>query len=124
MLPAQFRLTIAPISTDLVFEQLCKHTASKCTLAHIRDASFPPVVEVNNHPVIYGKYSFMHNGSVHSFSKIRYDVMKRIFELQTMVQINQYQSSIQDSNYIFGILGITDTVLRSCALTTADRPHY
>ncbi|KAJ3727371.1 hypothetical protein DFJ43DRAFT_547043 [Lentinula guzmanii] len=108
MLPAQFR-TIAPISTDLAFEQLCKHTASKCTLAHIRDASFPPVVEVNNHPFIYGKYSFMHNGSVDSFSKIRYDVMKRISELQTMVQINQYKSSVQDSNYVFGIAGNTDT---------------
>ncbi|KAJ3742599.1 hypothetical protein DFH05DRAFT_1461668 [Lentinula detonsa] len=108
MLPAQFR-TIAPISTDLAFEQLCKHTASKCTLAHIRDASFPPVVEVNNHPFVYGKYSFMHNGTVDSFSKIRYDVMKRIFELQTMVQISQYKSSVQNSNYVFGIAGNTDT---------------
>ncbi|KAJ3987877.1 hypothetical protein F5890DRAFT_663794 [Lentinula detonsa] len=108
MLPAQFR-TIAPISTDLAFEQLCKHTASKCTLAHIRDASFPPVVEVNNHPFIFGKYSFMHNGSVDSFSKIRYDVIKRIFDLQTIVQTNQYKSSAQDSNYVFGIAGNTDT---------------
>ncbi|KAJ3799703.1 hypothetical protein GGU11DRAFT_476609 [Lentinula aff. detonsa] len=108
MLPAQFR-TIAPISTDLAFAQLCGHTASKCTLAHIRDASFPPVVEVNNHPFIFGKYSFMHNGSVESFRKIRFDVMRRIFDLQTVVQTNQYKSSVQDSNYVFGILGNTDT---------------
>ncbi|KAJ4473141.1 hypothetical protein J3R30DRAFT_768021 [Lentinula aciculospora] len=69
MRPAQFR-TIAPISTDLAFEHLCKHTESKCTLAHIRDASFPPVVEVNNHPFIFGKYAFMHNGKVDSFAEI------------------------------------------------------
>ncbi|KAJ3783824.1 hypothetical protein GGU10DRAFT_42533 [Lentinula aff. detonsa] len=108
MLPAQFR-TIAPISTDLAFAQLCGHTASTCTLAHIRDASFPPVVEVNNHPFIFGKYTFMHNGSVESFRKIRFDVMRRIFDLQTVVQTNQYKSSVQDSNYVFGILGNTDT---------------
>ncbi|KAJ3922003.1 hypothetical protein F5877DRAFT_75656 [Lentinula edodes] len=108
MQPAQYR-TIAPISTDLAFKQLCTHTASSCTLAHIRDASFPPAVEVNNHPFIYGKYAFMHNGSVDSFRVIRYDVMTRIFDLQTKVQQYQYKSSVQDSNYIFGILGNTDT---------------
>ncbi|KAJ3842302.1 hypothetical protein F5878DRAFT_406089 [Lentinula raphanica] len=106
--PAQFR-TIAPIHTDLAFAQLCDHTASTCTLAHIRDASFPPVVEVNNHPFIFGKYTFMHNGSIDSFRLIRFDVMQRIFELQGVVQTNQYQSSVQDSNYIFNILGNTDT---------------
>lgn len=39
----------------------------------------------------------------------RFDVMKRIFDLQTKVQKYQYKSSVQDSNYIFGILGNTDT---------------
>ncbi|KAJ3848998.1 hypothetical protein EV368DRAFT_85994 [Lentinula lateritia] len=66
MWPAHFR-TIAPIYTDLAFEQLCAHTASKCILAHMRNASFPPSVEVNNHPFIFGKYKFMHNGKVADF---------------------------------------------------------
>ncbi|KAH7878476.1 uncharacterized protein C8R40DRAFT_767122 [Lentinula edodes] len=108
MQPAQFR-TIAPISTDLAFSQLCAHTASKCTLAHIRDASFPPVVEVNNHPFIFGKYAFMHNGSVNNFAKIRFDVMKRISELQNTVQTEAFVSSVPNSNYVFNIRGNTDT---------------
>ncbi|KAJ4473139.1 hypothetical protein J3R30DRAFT_768202 [Lentinula aciculospora] len=108
MQPAQFR-TIAPISTDLAFSQLCAHTASKCTLAHIRDASFPPVVEVNNHPFIFGQYAFMHNGSVADFAPIRFDVMKRISELQTTVQNFFIASSVPNSNYVFNIRGNTDT---------------
>ncbi|KAJ3863054.1 hypothetical protein EV359DRAFT_65139 [Lentinula novae-zelandiae] len=108
MQPAQFR-TIAPISTDLAFSQLCAHTASKCTLAHIRDASFPPVVEVNNHPFIFGKYAFMHNGSVADFAPIRFDVMRRIAELQTTVQTLALASSVPNSNYVFNIRGNTDT---------------
>ncbi|KAJ3726659.1 hypothetical protein C8R42DRAFT_388212 [Lentinula raphanica] len=108
MQPAQFR-TIAPISTDLAFSQLCAHTASKCTLAHIRDASFPPVVEVNNHPFIFGQYAFMHNGSVADFAPIRFDVMRRIFELQDTVQTLLLASSVPKSNYVFNIRGNTDT---------------
>ncbi|KAJ3798047.1 hypothetical protein GGU11DRAFT_25550 [Lentinula aff. detonsa] len=108
MQPAQFR-TIAPISTDLAFSQLCAHTASKCTLAHIRDASFPPVVEVNNHPFIFGQYAFMHNGSVADFAPIRFEVMKRIFQLQDTVQTLVLASSVPNSNYVFNIRGNTDT---------------
>ncbi|KAJ3824437.1 N-terminal nucleophile aminohydrolase [Lentinula raphanica] len=108
MQPAQYR-TIAPISTDLAFAQLCRHTASKCTLAHIRDASFPPVVEVNNHPFIFGKYAFMHNGSVNNFGLIRFDVMQRIFQLQDTVQTLAIASSVPNANYVFNILGNTDT---------------
>ncbi|KAJ3777742.1 hypothetical protein FB446DRAFT_699718 [Lentinula raphanica] len=108
MQPAQFR-TIAPISTDLAFAQLCRHTASTCTLAHIRDATFPPVIEVNNHPFIFGKYTLMHNGSVADFSTIRFAILRRIYELQCDIQKKRYKSSVQDSNYIFNILGNTDT---------------
>ncbi|KAJ3760877.1 hypothetical protein EV360DRAFT_80760 [Lentinula raphanica] len=108
MQPAQFR-TIAPISTDLAFAQLCRHTASTCTLAHIRDATFPPVIEVNNHPFIFGKYTLMHNGSVADFSTIRFAILRRIHELQCDIQKKHYKSSVQDSNYIFNILGNTDT---------------
>ncbi|KAJ3842301.1 hypothetical protein F5878DRAFT_406044 [Lentinula raphanica] len=108
MLPAQYR-TIAPISTDLAFKQLCDHTASTCIMAHIRDASFPPVVEVNNHPFIFGKYSFMHNGSINGFSVMRFDVMKKIFELQRIVQDKNYDSSVPGRNYVSSIIGNTDT---------------
>ncbi|KAF8827350.1 hypothetical protein HHX47_DHR5000514 [Lentinula edodes] len=108
MLPAHFR-TIAPISTDLAFEQLCAHTASKCILAHIRNASFPPSVEVNNHPFIFGKYTFMHNGKVADFPLFRSDIISRISELQMVVQALELPSSVLNSNYVFNIRGNTDT---------------
>ncbi|KAJ3786837.1 hypothetical protein GGU10DRAFT_350605, partial [Lentinula aff. detonsa] len=81
-----------PISTDLAFAQLCGHwhMASKVHFwLNIRDVSFPPVVEVKQ-PSIHLRLSFR---------KIRYDIMRRIFDLQTIVQIHQCKSSVQDSNY-------------------------
>ncbi|KIK54886.1 hypothetical protein GYMLUDRAFT_889262 [Collybiopsis luxurians FD-317 M1] len=110
--PAQFR-TIAPISTDLAFKQLCRHTASTCVLAHIRAASFPPVVEINNHPFIYGNITFQHNGGIASFNVIRFDVIQKIKELQSIVQAHPQtikpQSSVKDGDYVFALLGNTDT---------------
>ncbi|KAJ3873443.1 hypothetical protein F5051DRAFT_337656, partial [Lentinula edodes] len=100
---------LPPISTDLAFEQLCAHTASKCILAHIRNASFPPSVEVNNHPFIFGKYTFMHNGKVADFPLFRSDIISRISELQMVIQTLVLPSSVPNSNYVFNIRGNTDT---------------
>jgi len=109
MHPALFK-TIAPISTDIAFHQLCGHTASRCVLSHIRAASFPPVVEINNHPFVFGKYSFMHNGGVNCFDIIRFDVLRRIQQLQNIVKAHPHAvSSAVDGNYIFGIRGNADT---------------
>jgi glutamine amidotransferase len=111
MQPALFK-TVSPISTEIAFHQLCGHTASRCVLAHIRAASFPPVVEVNNHPFIFGKYTFMHNGGVNSFGVIRFQVLRRIHQLQEIVQAKpelRAIASAADGNYIFGIKGNTDT---------------
>jgi glutamine amidotransferase len=109
MQPALFK-TIAPISTDIAFHQLCGHTASKCVLAHIRAASFVPVVEVNNHPFVFGKYSFMHNGGVNWFGLIRFDVLRRIHQLQSIIQSHPNSvSSVPDKNYIFNLKGNADT---------------
>jgi glutamine amidotransferase len=111
--PAQFR-TIAPISTDLAFHHLCAHTASTCTLAHIREASTPePItVETNNHPFIFGDITFMHNGGIIAFYKIRFSILEKIYNLQKIVQAHpslKSKSSVWEANYIFAIKGNTDT---------------
>lgn len=57
-------------ATDTTFNFICQNTASKCILAHVRAASGPPIVETNNHPFIFGRHSFMHNGGVTFFPQI------------------------------------------------------
>jgi predicted glutamine amidotransferase len=56
--------------TDRTFLTVCANTSSKCIMAHIRAASRPPVVPTNNHPFVFGRHSFMHNGTVTDFPKI------------------------------------------------------
>jgi hypothetical protein len=65
-------LTIFPSYsvTDRTFLTVCANTASKCIMAHIRAASRPPVVPTNNHPFVFGRHSFMHNGTVTFFPEI------------------------------------------------------
>lgn len=56
--------------TDPTFTFICGNTSSKTILAHVRAASAPPIVPTNNHPFIFGRHSFMHNGGVTNFAKI------------------------------------------------------
>ncbi|ETW77256.1 hypothetical protein HETIRDRAFT_446269 [Heterobasidion irregulare TC 32-1] len=67
--PAMYK-TVAPALTDPTFIYICGNTASSCILAHIRAASAPPVVQTNDHPFIFGRHSFMHNGTVSNFRSI------------------------------------------------------
>lgn len=43
----------------------------KVCFAHIRAASGTPIVTVNNHPFIFGRHTFMHNGVVSKFNSIK-----------------------------------------------------
>lgn len=59
----------APAHQSTLFEQLCDTTISSLVIAHIRKASFPPVIDMGNtHPfrqVCCGKeWVFAHNGMV------------------------------------------------------------
>lgn len=63
--------TICPPLNDLNFRSICAGTESTVVFAHIRASSGTPVATVNNHPFIFGRQTFMHNGVVASFSQIR-----------------------------------------------------
>jgi glutamine amidotransferase len=70
--------TVAPPITDAAFTYICANTDSKTIFAHVRAASAPPVVETNNHPFIFGRHTFMHNGGVTNFPKIRQLLISKI----------------------------------------------
>ncbi|KIK54885.1 hypothetical protein GYMLUDRAFT_889244 [Collybiopsis luxurians FD-317 M1] len=108
--PAQYR-SIAPIATDLNFKHLCSQTESSCIASHIRDATYPPVIEVNNHPFTFGNIAFQHDGFIASFDIIRFSVLEKINQLQTTVQAHPktITPSVKDGNYIFALTGNSDT---------------
>ncbi|KZV62591.1 N-terminal nucleophile aminohydrolase [Peniophora sp. CONT] len=90
--------TVAPIVTDTTFNFICQNTASKCILAHVRAASRPPIVETNNHPFIFGRHSFMHNGGVTFFPEIRHGILQRMKpEIVSQLQGNT------DSEHLAGL---------------------
>jgi len=69
--PALFKTTLSPL-VDPNAMSLAKNISTMTLLAHIRAASSFSVVNTsNNHPFIFGRYSFVHNGEVGQFNKIK-----------------------------------------------------
>ena len=78
--PCVYR-NIRPPLNDLNLASLCAHTSTKCVFAHIRaGTSMSPIVETNNHPFIFGRYMFMHNGFVANFLKIKVKLLQKLSE--------------------------------------------
>ncbi|KAI1075712.1 N-terminal nucleophile aminohydrolase [Whalleya microplaca] len=71
--PALYK-TQSPPTNDFNFRSLCANTESTCIFAHIRATSGSPVTPINNHPIVFGRHSFMHNGTVTDFARIRGDM--------------------------------------------------
>ncbi|KYG41779.1 hypothetical protein M433DRAFT_27356 [Acidomyces richmondensis BFW] len=71
--PALYK-TVQPPLNDMNFRSICANTETRVCLAHIRAASGTPIVAVNNHPFVFGRHSFMHNGVVSDFAKIKREV--------------------------------------------------
>jgi glutamine amidotransferase len=62
------------LQNDFNFKSLCENTEAYCLFAHIRASSGSVVTPVNNHPFVFGRHMFMHNGVVSDFPEIRRDV--------------------------------------------------
>jgi glutamine amidotransferase len=76
--PCVYRNTRPPLN-DLNLASLCAHTSTKCIFAHIRaGTSMSPIVETNNHPFVFGRYMFMHNGVVANFAKIKVALLQKL----------------------------------------------
>jgi len=69
--PARFR-SITPAWNNANLLDLARVIESRVILAHVRAASQArSVAETNCHPFKYGPYTFMHNGDVGGFGKVR-----------------------------------------------------
>jgi len=78
--PAIYKTTIAKPLNDPSFISLCANVASKCIFAHRRAAMAPPVATTNNHPFVFGRHSFMHNGDISDFGDIRGEMLTYVAE--------------------------------------------
>jgi len=68
--PAVYK-SIVPPAGDMNFRSICTNTETRCCFAHIRATSATSVVQVNNHPFLFGRIAFMHNGAVSDFLAIK-----------------------------------------------------
>lgn len=60
-----------PARNDLNFRWICANTQTKVCFAHIRAATSTATTPVNNHPFVFGRHAFMHNGFIADFLSIR-----------------------------------------------------
>lgn len=75
---ALYKVLRQPMS-DPIYQSICANTATTAVFAHIRAASGDTAItEYNCHPFQFGRWLFMHNGSVAHFSEIRRDVLTAI----------------------------------------------
>ena len=76
--PALFR-SVTPAWSNRNLRELARVTSSACVLAHIRAATqVLEVTETNCHPFKSGRYTFMHNGDVGGFTRIRRRLLRTL----------------------------------------------
>lgn len=71
--PALYKSQLSA-TNDFNFHSVCENTEATCLLAHIRATSGSAVASVNSHPFVFGRHSFMHNGVVSDFTRIRWQM--------------------------------------------------
>lgn len=91
--PPRFR-SITPAWNNANLAELARATKSRCILAHVRAATAGHfnVSEANCHPFRSGRFTFMHNGHIAGFDRIRRPLM----------------DSLSDVGFA-GVLGTTDS---------------
>lgn len=62
---------ILPAWSDPNLKSLCRQIKSSLFLAHVRASTGGATSRANCHPFISGRWSFMHNGQISGFEKIR-----------------------------------------------------
>ena len=77
--PALYKNAQPPLH-DTNFRSLCANTSSTAVFAHIRAATATPITSVNNHPFVFGRHTFMHNGVVADFLSISRDLLALLDE--------------------------------------------
>ncbi|KAK4622009.1 putative glutamine amidotransferase DUG3 [Fulvia fulva] len=75
--PALYK-TIQPPRNDSNFLSICANSETKVLFAHIRASSGTAIANINNHPFVFGRHAFMHNGSASDFQAIKRDVVNEL----------------------------------------------
>lgn len=73
--PALYKNAQPPLH-DSNFRSICANTESRVCFGHIRAATATAITAVNNHPFVFGRHTFMHNGVVADFVAIARDMCK------------------------------------------------
>jgi glutamine amidotransferase len=96
---AVFR-SVTPAWSNQNLVHLARSMRSRCVLAHVRAATLGlSVTETNTHPFSYGRYSFMHNGEVGGFHRIRRAMISRMSDAS--YEIIQ---GTTDSEHVFALV--------------------
>jgi glutamine amidotransferase len=77
--PGVFKST-QPAWNDNNLKRICNKILSNCFLGHVRASTVGDVTVNNCHPFSYKKYSFIHNGTIHHFEKIRRPLLNALRE--------------------------------------------
>jgi predicted glutamine amidotransferase len=92
-------LTLAAESAK--FDESANELKSDGALLHLRLASKGITVDLsNNHPFVYGEFSFMHNGTIRSISEIEKLVDPRY--------LSQFTSTTDSERYFYAVLTAID----------------
>lgn len=76
--PTVYKIVRQPL-TDPNFTSICENTASTAIFAHIRAASPGTAITAwNAHPFPFGRYTFMHNGDLAYWDKIKLPICQRM----------------------------------------------
>ncbi|KAF2077373.1 hypothetical protein CYY_001301 [Polysphondylium violaceum] len=73
-IPGVFK-DITPAWSNINLRQLSRVTKSGCIMAHVRAASAGAIVNTNCHPFTYKNLSWMHNGTIPYFLKLKRDII-------------------------------------------------
>jgi glutamine amidotransferase len=72
--PGLYR-SVAPAWSDRNLRELCTQLTTPLYLAHVRASTGAPVQETNCHPFRYGRWTFVHNGFIDGYPKLRRELM-------------------------------------------------
>ena len=96
--PAIFK-EVSPAWNNQNLKDISRVTKSSCIFAHVRAATVGGhISRTNCHPFSWGKYAFMHNGTVFEFEKI-----KRSLRASLSDKAYQVVNGSTDSEHIFAL---------------------
>ncbi|MFB9136985.1 class II glutamine amidotransferase [Vibrio sp. AK197] len=115
--PGQFH-EVLPAWGDENLKSLTHHIRSHRFMAHIRSSTGTQVSRSNCHPFIIGNWMFLHNGQIGDFTKVKYELERRLPEYLYIEK-----RGTTDSELIFLLMiknGLRHTPVKAIRTTIAE----